>query len=271
MSFLFYDPRPQMRKADGTLCANGSLTFTLTNTSTASDVYADADLSTNLGNVITLGADARSPTPLWGDSEIQYRIELKDSLGATIAGYPIDDVSGADFGGVNIPDPTSGDAGDVISTDGSVYELRPIREVPDGTGHDGEVLTTTDNVSSWTALPTPDELPDGGITQDPTSFTIGKFLVQTGTGTAATIVTGRSRSGTVTFPTEFDATPLFIGVEVTNGSLSANGNMPSVAVTASGATSFTFLCTMGELSSPDSDFDFNASVTIKYVAMGLIP
>jgi hypothetical protein len=188
-SFLFYDPRPQYRKADGTLCANGSLTFTLTNTSDPSDVYADSDLSTNLGNVITLGADARSPTPLWGDSTIQYRIELQDSLGATVADYPVDDVSGADFGAVSIPDPTSGDAGDVLSTTGSVYELRAIREVPDGTGHDNAYLSTVANVSQWVAFPDiPDPvIPDGGVTVNDTTtvLRIGTWVEQSGSGTMA--------------------------------------------------------------------------------------
>jgi len=186
-SFLFGDSRPQFRLASGALCANGSLTFTLTNSSTASDVYADADLGTNLGNVITLGSDARSPTPLWGDSTIQYRVELKDSLGATVAGYPVDDVAGSDFGAVTLPDPTSGDAGDVVSTTGSVYELRATREVPDGTGHDNGYLTTIANVTQWATFPDiPDPtIPDGGVTLNPgiTVLRIGTMVMQWGTCT----------------------------------------------------------------------------------------
>jgi hypothetical protein len=207
---------------------------------------------------------------LWGDPAVSYRVELRDSFGATVAGYPVDDISGSDFGAITLPDPTTGDPGDVVSTDGNDYVLRPIREVPDGAGHDNEVMTTIDNISSWMALPDPVDLPDGGIDQDTTSFTIGKFLVQTGTGTASTVVTGRSRSGSITFPSAFAAAPLFIGYELTSGSLSANGNMPTPATTASGTTSATVLWTMGELSSPDGGFDFNASPTFKYVAMGLI-
>jgi hypothetical protein len=187
MSFLFYDSRPQYRKADGTLCANGSLVFTLTNTSTPTSVYADADMGTDLGSTITLDSDARSPTPLWGDSAISYRVELKDSLGATIAGYPVDDVAGSDFGGISLPDPTSGDPGDVVSTDGSVYELRAIREVPDGTGHDNGYLTTVDNVSSWATFPDiPDPvIPDGGVTVNNTTtvLTVGTWVEQSGSGT----------------------------------------------------------------------------------------
>jgi hypothetical protein len=174
-----------MRKADGTLCADGSLTFTLTGTSTPSSVYAEAALSTDLGHVITLGSDARSPTPLWGDSTVQYRVELKDVLGATVAGYPVDDISGSDFGTATIPDPTSGTDGQVLGTDGSVYGFRDIREVPDGTGKDNYILSTVGNVSQWIVQPTiPDPvIPTGGITVSGTTIRIGDNVIQRGTGT----------------------------------------------------------------------------------------
>jgi hypothetical protein len=183
MSFILLDYRPQYRLASGALCANGQLVFTATGTSTPEDVFAEAGLTTNLGNVIDLDADARSPTPLWG-SDTAYRVELLDSLGATVAGYPVDDIAGGDFGGITIPDPTSGTDGQVIATDGSVYGLRTFREPPDPTGQDQKMLVVSGDEYVLVAQPTiPDvELPDGGVTLTTSILTIGDWVIQQGTG-----------------------------------------------------------------------------------------
>jgi len=266
-AFLFYDPRPQYTKADGTLCAGGSLTFTLTNTSTRSDVYADAALGTNLGNVITLGSDARSPTPLWGDSTIQYRIRLEDSLGETVAGYPIDDVSGADFGGISIPDPTSGTSGQVLTTNGSTYELDDIRQIPDGTGHDNGYLSTIANVSQWVAFPTiPDPtLPTGGVTITGTTvLRIGTLVFQWGTATLP--ATGTFNS---TIPIVFASSG---GIAMDN-CLYAKGSTVNflgidfgvtISETAQSGTGFSIVGTTNLL----NDVHFDSTISCQWFAIG---
>jgi hypothetical protein len=272
MSFLIPGPNQQFTLASGALCAGGSLVFTDSGTSTPRSVYADPDLNTDLGNVITLGSDGRptnsgSPTQVWGDDG-SYRVELLDSLGATVSSWPQDNIQGGDFGGVVVPDPATGTDGQAITTDGSVYELTTLRTLPDPSGYATYMLVS--DGASWIpqAQPTGVTLPTGAVLQDSTSFTIGKFKVQTGTGTAATVVTGRSKSGTITFATAY-TTCLHVDITITSSPLSTNGNMPSLRATISGSGA-TVLFTMGELSSPDSSFDFNASVTFTYTAFGII-
>ncbi len=266
-AFLFYNSRPQYTKADGTLCAGGSLTFTLTNTSTPSSVYADADLGTDLGNVITLGSDARSPTPLWGDSTIAYRIELKDSLGATIAGYPVDDISGADFGGVTIPDPTSGNPGDVISTDGSVYALRSVNEVPDATGHDGDYLGAVSGVPTFLTFPTiPNPIiPDGGIVITGTTvIQIGTLVFQWGTCTLPASGDIQSSISPVFASSGGIAMDTCAGVQVTPQNVLGIAFGLTLTVTAHSGTGFTVVGTTQNVNS----VTFTGTVSVNYFAYG---
>lgn len=267
MSFRILDPNPQYRKADGTLCADGTLTFTLTGTSTPADVYADPDLGTNLGNVIDLASDARPSGPLWGDPAVSYRLELKDSLGATVAGYPLDDIQGGDFGGVTIPDPTTGTDGQVLSTDGSEYLFRDVREVPDPSGHDGDMLVVSGTEAIWTSqpeIPSPDIVVAATTFQAGTSDNTSKFYSIQGSDTAPASGT-HTTTKAVTFSTAFTTTP-WVGISPTAAAAGTGGFLPAFAVIARSTTGFTVKFDTDEGSG--SGGDITNPITFDWIAIG---
>lgn len=74
------------------ILAGGTITFYLTGTSTLTNVYTDAALTTPANNPQTLDSDGRVTQNIFMDSSVTYRVLLKDSAGATIS-----DVSGCTF------------------------------------------------------------------------------------------------------------------------------------------------------------------------------
>lgn len=80
----FFDPFPQFNDANGDPLASGSLTFYIVNTTTFQDTYSDKDFTTANDNPLSLDADGRASTEIWLDDTKDYRVLLKDSLGATI-------------------------------------------------------------------------------------------------------------------------------------------------------------------------------------------
>ncbi len=76
-SYLFVSPVYQPLNPTGALMPNCYLQFYLGNTTTPTDVYADADLQTPLANPLTADS-AGNFVPFYMDSSITYRVQLFD-------------------------------------------------------------------------------------------------------------------------------------------------------------------------------------------------
>jgi polygalacturonase len=83
-------PKYQFSSSTGIPLANGTLTVTLTNTTTPTNTWQDSALTVLNTNPITL--DSRGECVLWLDSAVTYRLVLKNSAGVTQ--WTVDNISG---------------------------------------------------------------------------------------------------------------------------------------------------------------------------------
>jgi len=177
--------------------AGGKLRFYTTGTTTPKVVYTDEDLSTSLGSTVTLDAAGRVPDQVWGSGD--YRVRLYDAQDNLID--EADPVTEQGAAGVEFPS-QAGNSGKVLMTDGATLAWQDFREVPDPTGNAQKVLSTDGENLIWIQKPA-----DGAagadatnVTSNTNGFTVGNFMVQTGTGNFP--ATGaQSSSVNVTFPT----------------------------------------------------------------------
>jgi hypothetical protein len=86
-------PRVKFTDATGTPIVGGELTVYLAGTTTAATTYQDRTLLTENTNPISL--DANGECLLWVDSAYSYKFLLRDAAGATVSGYPVDNIPGA--------------------------------------------------------------------------------------------------------------------------------------------------------------------------------
>jgi hypothetical protein len=103
MSQLFTLPFNPALSLQGDFMAACTLTFTLSGTTTAASVYADASLSTSLGSVVAADAYGRFSS-IYLDDSIAYRVVLKNAQGVQI-GTEVDPYGmnyGADSGASRI-------------------------------------------------------------------------------------------------------------------------------------------------------------------------
>ena len=133
MASRLLDQNAAYRDDEGVICAGGSLTFSVTGTSTPKNVYTDSTLGTSLGPSVDLDASGRAEVDVWLAADALYRVVLKDASANVI--WTRDSVGDANVGGLVPLDPADGDADDVYSTDGINALWRPIREVADPSGH----------------------------------------------------------------------------------------------------------------------------------------
>lgn len=270
------DQKPQYTLASSALAAGGSIHFFESGTSTPKDVYGEPALSTNLGSVITLDSDGRHSEDIHLNDDAAYRIDVRDSDGASIPGYPLDDVGGgAGSAGADIPVPEDGEDGDVWRTTGlpNGGYWGPVRELADGTGHDGEVWYSdgTESGGYYAPLPTPDELPDlpaDGVTQPSTGVvTIGGEQIVRGSGSAATNGT-ITVTASVTFPAAFASAPNVVVTPTIGG---VTGDSPSGHVSAQATnistTGFTAEFFAGAENN-GGNANITSAVTFNYMAMG---
>lgn len=244
------------------LLTGGYFKFYTAGTLTPKDVYGEKALTTNNGSTVLLDASGRPNVDIWGSGS--YFVELYDS----------DDVKQGEADNVEIP---GGDAtvlpvlqsGEYLSGDGSGNYIAVDLSnslLPDQTGHSNEVLGTDGSTASWIAKPA-DGTDGADGTSDLTAVGLDGKTIRTGSATG-TNAGDRTQSVSVTYATALGAAADFIGITVTNASLSSYGNSPSWRFTASSTTGFTVVFTMGELDDSQSGFDFNAGVAFRYWAIG---
>lgn len=175
--------------------AAGALQFYDIGTSNPRLTYADAALAIPNPNPVPLDSAGRASLNIWLDGD--YTVRLVNSLGATI--WTRDVTSGAD-GGLVIPTPLV--SGQVLSNDGSSLRWVDLQQVPDPTGSDGQVLTTSGGAYVLTAPSAAPNLPTTGDN----FVQVNNIRDQWGT---ATIPASNSKVAAVdvTFPTAYINTP----------------------------------------------------------------
>lgn len=239
MAYRLSDQNPQYRKDDGTLAALGSLTFSITGTSTAKNVYSSPSLGTSNGAVLTLDAAARVQVgDVWMDGI--YRVQLKDAAGVQI--WLRDDVRDLAAGGISPLNPATGTVDQVYSTNGTTALWRTVREVPDPTGHSNKILGNNGTTAAWeakatAAVYTSTTLP-GGITSTTTRVVVGIVAFLTGSGTSPNTGTLKSTLS-VTFATAFTGTPTHVSITPTSASSTGEGGGVSAQATGISSTGFT--------------------------------
>lgn len=90
---VLINARSKFTNASGVPIAGGSVAVYLAGTTTLATTYQDQALTSANTNPITL--DANGECLLWVDAAYTYKILLKDALGATVSGYPVDNLPGA--------------------------------------------------------------------------------------------------------------------------------------------------------------------------------
>src|SRR5688572_9652434 len=86
-------PRFQFIDANGNPVALGSVTVYLAGTVTPTNTWQDRDQDTLNTNPVDL--DASGGCTMWLDSSLSYKFLVKNAAGATLTGYPVDNISGA--------------------------------------------------------------------------------------------------------------------------------------------------------------------------------
>lgn len=146
MAFRPVGLNPQYLTLSGsslTVLAGGTLTFYATGTTTPKDTFSDVDLAILNPNPVTLDAEGRPETDIWGSGS--YTVLLKDSDGATI--WTRDDV----LSDSDVPDQT-GHNGQFLTTSGTGTDWTAIDQLPDQTGSAGKWLKTDGVNAAWNAL-----------------------------------------------------------------------------------------------------------------------
>lgn len=266
--FRLFDPVPQWRDALGVMAAGGSLVFTDSGTTTPRNVYSADTGGVSLGSTLTLDSDARLSEDFWLDGE--YRVVLKDADGATI--WTRDNVRDVASDAAAIPDASDGTDGQALFTDGTPggFYWDDVLTIPSQTGNGGKYLTTDGEALSWAGIETYDEdsLP-GGVTQTSTSFQIGKFKVQAGSGTVPSNASGVTSSVAITFAEAY-TTLLHVSVTPSGGSGSTpQGLTPTLRVvgTGTGATVYAYA---GDEHDDPPGWYLTSSTAFTYVAFGIV-
>jgi len=265
--FRILDQFPVFLDLLGDPASGGRLEFYDAGTTTPKDVFGDPDLTVNNGPTVLIGTDGRAVHDIWGDGS--YYVRLLAANNTLIA--EADDVAIPGGTGATIP---AMEAGKFLTNDGSVYAWAAIYQLPDPTGSANKILGTDGVNFIWQDPPkTPDPaVSDVAVTDTSVSISDGtkKILIQTGVGTAPN-VGGRDTSVDITFPTAFNAAPIFIGITPRYaGTVSALGNAPIPHVSAKSTTGFTAAMAAGERDDTSSGFNFNADITFDWVAVGLV-
>lgn len=79
MANYFFPPFIQISDANGLPLEGGTLTFSTSGTSTATDTYSDSGLTTPNANPLTLNAQGRPDTDIFLDPTITYRVVIKNA------------------------------------------------------------------------------------------------------------------------------------------------------------------------------------------------
>ena len=267
--YRFADPNPVLWNllALGS-AANGNLYFYERGTTTAKQTTADEDGETPNPNPVPLDSDGRANVEVWLDGE--YTVELQEEDGTVVWNRDV-----VPFIAPGLAIPALGDAGYFLTHDGVNLLWQQLRQLPDPTGLGGYYVRANADANGFEMVAPPEapEAPEGAdivVAADSTIVGDGTSRKRFLTGTATGAVAGtRTQELTVNFPADsFSGTPRVFAQLANAGNLASGLNQPSLKVSARSTSSFTVLAVMGETDDDRSEFDFNAAVTIEFLAIG---
>jgi len=270
MAGNFFDPRPQYRLDDGTVCAGGTLYFYQAESEIPQEVFSDADLGVSLGASIELDSAGRTPTDVFL-ANAAYNVELRDSDDVQV--WLAENINVQSASAASLPAASDGEADQVLSTDGVDFAWVDVRQVPDPTGASGKYLGTDGETVQWTSFPTEDALPTvEGSAGASGSLIVDGVMMQWGsdtcTGTGSLSVTK-----SVTFGTAFGGTPYHISVEpVLSAGVTSNApsGFPATRYSSPSTTGFTAGFFVGEENTGGTD-TINANIPFTWFAVGAAP
>lgn len=267
-SFRILNQAPQYLLADGRVNAGGKLYFYETDLTTPKDTWSDEAMTTLNSNPVVMDAAGRTLTDVWGDGE--YGEVVTDADDVVI--WTRNNVKALGDAGLTIPALVTGE---FLTNDGSTLQWSAIGQVPDPTGHSGDILYSDGELPYWAAPPETPEAPTPDITLTDTSCLAGtsadntKLFMLSGTGQATNTGT-KSTSVAVTFATAFDVLWAVI-ITPLESSTTPSGALPTWSVTgwtpgnASSSVTVNF-------NIPDDDstssWKFNTAIDFAYVAIG---
>lgn len=254
-------PFPQYLLADGTVNNGGLIHFYQTDLTTPQNTWSDQAMTVLNANPVVLDSAGRPTTDIWGSAA--YGVVITDALGANPR--TLNNIQPDAGGGATIPALVNGD---FLTNNGSVMLWQPVAQLPDPTGHAGQILFTDGTLDYWGAVPA---APNPAIVVTANSFQAGistnpsKFLVQVGTDTApASGVYTTTR--TITFPIPF-TTCLHASAQPVTAS-NPGGPMVSYPSAAASTVGVTFVFDVAE-GSPTGSNIVNP-VPFTWVAMGFV-
>jgi hypothetical protein len=95
---LLYQPIQTPLDASGELVPSGSVLVQLAGTSTASTIYDSSGAVISTAGVVTADSTGRFPA-MFLDVSLTYKITFRDSSGAALPDYPVDNVTVGGGGG----------------------------------------------------------------------------------------------------------------------------------------------------------------------------
>jgi hypothetical protein len=110
---LYWPSLDRLTDANGDPINGGTATFYVTGTTTPTNVYADDALSTSLGSVVTTNAGgyfeaSGSPTSIYLDPAVTYKVVLKDGAGVVLRTVdPVNPIAVSSFVSTLLDDATA--------------------------------------------------------------------------------------------------------------------------------------------------------------------
>lgn len=262
-AFRIFDPFTVFWDDQGRILSGGEIRFYESETTTPKSVFGDPALTIDNGSTVMIGSDGRAEVQIWGDGN--YRTRLYRPDGTLVPGGEADNVQAAGGDGLTLPPPVDGE---FVTSNGSLFLMAPILQLPDPTGQDGKVPTATGSgytLQAPAVPPTPVE-PDIEVTSTTLRAADGttSFLMQRGSGTAP--ASGLNTTNTaITFAIAFADAPHII-ITPTVAAAGADGFLPVPSVPSKSATG----CTVYFDTNGDKFGKITNQITFDYVAVGTI-
>ena len=248
---------PQYFLADGTVNNGGLIHFYQTDLTTLQDTWSDMGLTTLNANPVVLDSSGRPTTDIWGSAA--YGVVITDSLGANPRTF--NNIQPESGSGSAIPSLVNGE---FLTNNGSVLLWEAISQLPDPTGHAGQILFTDGTLDYWGAVPVPAAPP---ITNTSNSVKIGTALIQWGTGSAPASGTTVA-AASVNYPIAYSSSPV-VFISPSDSTALSGGWTSICASTSIGTTSFT--ATFNSNSWNPSLGNFVGAQAFQWMSVGIVP